>query len=202
MRDSCSHGVGLLIALGGKEADSLHKQLKLIYDRRWVMSMPTTNKTHEALLAEWTENAQKHDDENYHFLRSLKQRSFKKVDRISLQLHQEAFSIVDCTKCANCCRTLRPVFTDEDMARIALHLGMARDKFIAAYLEPVEEGLYRTKMTPFPFLGDDSRCTIYEVRPEKCQGYPFTDKPDFRSCPSPMPTMRSSAQLCSTLSSK
>ena len=32
---------------------------------------------------------------------------------------------------------------------------------------------------PCPFLGADSKCTIYDVRPEKCRGYPFTDKPDF-----------------------
>jgi len=32
---------------------------------------------------------------------------------------------------------------------------------------------------PSPFLGEDSKCTIYDVRPEKCQGYSFTDKPDF-----------------------
>jgi Fe-S-cluster containining protein len=113
-------------------------------------------------------------------LRSLKQKSGKKVDRIALELHQEAFSIVDCTKCANCCRTLRPIFTDEDIARIAGHLGMTRDEFIAAYLERDEEqGRYRTKTTPCPLLGNDNRCTIYDVRPEKCQGYPFTDKGDF-----------------------
>jgi hypothetical protein len=27
--------------------------------------------------------------------------------------------------------------------------------------------------------GADSKCTIYDVRSEKCWGYPFTDKPDF-----------------------
>jgi uncharacterized protein len=139
-----------------------------------------TNKTHDALVADWQEYAKKHDDENYLFLRSLKQRSFKKVDRIALELHQEAFSIVDCTKCANCCRTLRIVVTDEDIPRIAGHLGMTTDKFIATYLERNEEdGSYRIKKTPCPFLGADSKCTIYAVRPEKCQGYPFTDKPDF-----------------------
>jgi Fe-S-cluster containining protein len=138
--------------------------------------------THDALVADWKANAQKNDDENYWFLRSLKLRSLKKVDRIALELHQEAFSIVDCTKCANCCRTLRPVFTDEDIARIAGHLGMAPDKFIAAHLERDEEvARYRIKTTPCPFLGEDSKCTIYDVRPEKCQGYPFTNKPDFAS---------------------
>jgi Fe-S-cluster containining protein len=145
------------------------------------MSVVTNDiKTHNALLADWQENSEKHDDENYWFLRSLKQRSFKKVDRITLELHQEAFSIVDCTKCANCCRTLRPVFSEADIARIAEHLGMTPDEFIATYPErDEEEGCYRIKTTPCSFLGDDNRCTAYEVRPEECQGYPFTDKPEF-----------------------
>jgi Fe-S-cluster containining protein len=138
------------------------------------------NKTHDAIVTDWQANAKDHDDENYWFLRSLKMRSPKKIDRIALDLHQEAFKIVDCTKCANCCRTLRPVFTDEDITRIAGHLGLAKDEFVAAYLERDEEqDRYRTKTTPCPFLGDDNRCTIYDVRPEKCRGYPFTDKPDF-----------------------
>jgi Fe-S-cluster containining protein len=54
------------------------------------------------------------------------------------------------------------------------------DEFIADYLErDEEEGCYRIKASPCPFLGADSKCTIYDVRPEKCRGYPFTDKPDF-----------------------
>jgi uncharacterized protein len=146
------------------------------------MTESAENKTHDALLSVWRENAKKHDDENYGFLRSLKEKSAKKVDRIALELHQEAFSIVDCIKCANCCRRLQPVFTDEDIERIAGHLGMARDEFVAAYLERDEEqDHYRTKTTPCPFLGEDNRCTIYDVRPEKCQGYPFTDRPEFAS---------------------
>jgi len=139
------------------------------------------NKTHDALVADWQENAKSHDDENYRFLRRVKQRvSSTKVDRIALELHQEAFSIINCTRCANCCRTLRIVVTDDDVPRIARHLGMAEEEFIAAYLERDEEqGRYRIKGKPCPFLGDDNRCSIYDVRPEKCRGYPFTDKPDF-----------------------
>jgi Fe-S-cluster containining protein len=136
-------------------------------------------KTHDALVADWQENAKDHDDDNYHFLRSLKMRSPKKVDRIALELHQEAFNIVDCTKCANCCRTLHPIVTDGDIARIAAHLSTTVEDFIAAYLENDAEGRYRIKASPCPFLGDDNLCAIYEVRPEKCRGYPFTDKPDF-----------------------
>jgi Fe-S-cluster containining protein len=66
------------------------------------------------------------------------------------------------------------VFTDEDIVRIAEHLGMTRDELIAAYLEPDEDqGRYRMKTTPCSFLSEDNRCTIYDVRPEKCRGYPF-----------------------------
>jgi Fe-S-cluster containining protein len=144
------------------------------------LTLNNNQKTHDDLVADWKANAKRHDDKNYQFLRSLKQRSFEKVDRIALELHQEAFSIVDCTRCANCCRTMRIVVTHEDIPRIAKHLGMAPEEFIAAYLEQDKEyGGYRMKTTPCPFLADDNKCKIYDVRPEKCRGYPFTDKPDF-----------------------
>jgi uncharacterized protein len=139
-------------------------------------------KTHEALVINWQENAKDHDDENYRFLRSLKMQSPRRVDRIALELHQQAFGIVDCTRCANCCRTIHPIVNDEDIARIAKHLEMTEEEFIAAYLEHDEmEGRYRIRTTPCPFLGGDNLCAIYDVRPEKCRGYPFTDKPDFVS---------------------
>jgi Fe-S-cluster containining protein len=142
--------------------------------------MSARNKTQDALVADWQANAKEHDDDNYWFLRSLKLKSDKKVDRIALELHQEAFRIVDCTKCANCCRTLRPDFTSEDIDRIAGHLGMVRKEFIAAYLERDEDQVsYQTNASPCPFLGEDSRCTIYDIRPEKCREYPFTNKAGF-----------------------
>lgn len=141
-----------------------------------------TNTTHDDLVADWKAKAEKHEEKNYQFLRSLKERSSKKVDRIALQLHQEAFSIVDCTKCANCCRTMRIGVTEEDIPRIAEHLGMKKKDFIAAYLKPdKKDGGYQMKTIPCPFLGQDNKCTIYGVRPQGCQGYPFTDKPDFPS---------------------
>jgi uncharacterized protein len=146
------------------------------------MKMADHNKTHDDLVADWKENAEKHDDANYSFLRRLKHNctSVKKMDRIALELHQEAFGIVDCTKCANCCRTMRIIVTDDDVPRIAAHLGMASEEFIATYLERDEkERCYCIKTSPCPFLSADSKCTIYDVRPEKCRGYPFTDKPDF-----------------------
>jgi hypothetical protein len=102
-------------------------------------TVPAQNKTHDALIADWQEKATDHDDEDYRFLRSLKMRSPKKVDRIALELHQEAFSIVDCTMCANCRRTLRVVVTDDDVPRIARYLNMTDKEFVAAYLKRDDE---------------------------------------------------------------
>ena len=137
--------------------------------------------THDAIVNDWKANAQDHDAENYNFLRRLKRRSSgKMVDRIALQLHQEVFQIVDCTRCANCCRRLRPVFTDDDIDRIAHHLERTREQFVAAFLEwDEEEHRHRTNSTPCPLLGEDNQCTVYDVRPETCKEYPYTDKKDF-----------------------
>jgi uncharacterized protein len=136
--------------------------------------------THDAIVNDWKANAQDHDDENYDFLNSLKTRSGKKVDRIALELHQDVFQIVDCTRCANCCRNLRPEFSDEDIDRIANHLGQTREQFISNFLEWDEvQQRYQTKSSPCPLLGDDGKCTVYDVRPETCRGYPYTDKKDF-----------------------
>ena len=45
--------------------------------------MSDAGKTHDALVADWRENAEKHDDDNYRFLRSLKQKSIKKVGSLA-----------------------------------------------------------------------------------------------------------------------
>jgi uncharacterized protein len=136
---------------------------------------------HDALVEDWRRNAARHEDRNFRFLRSLKMVSDPdRIDEMARDLHQEAFGKIDCTRCANCCKTMQPGFSEEDVGRIAAHLGLARDAFVAAYLEvDPEEGGHRTKATPCPFLGEDDRCTIYAVRPQACRGFPYTDKEGF-----------------------
>jgi Fe-S-cluster containining protein len=137
--------------------------------------------THESIVDDWMTKAQAHDDDNYQFLRSLKWHpSSKKVDRVAKQLHEQVFQIIDCTRCANCCRTLRPDLTDADIDRIALHLGQPREEFINTFLIwDDEDRCYRTKTAPCPLLSVDGRCTVYDVRPETCRDYPHTHKKDF-----------------------
>jgi hypothetical protein len=101
------------------------------------------------------------------------------VDRKAHRLHEEAFSIIDCTRCANCCKTIHPLLTEEDIQRIAQHLGMDESAFQAEYLEVDNEGRLQMKALPCPFLAADNRCKIYEVRPADCVEYPHTDKEGF-----------------------
>jgi len=71
-------------------------------------------------------------------------------------------------------------FSDEDVMRIARHFDMDTDEFVKTYLEPDEEdGPYKVRGKPCPFLGDDDRCGIYDVRPTVCREYPHTDKEGF-----------------------
>jgi len=133
----------------------------------------------QTILNDWKQNAPRHQERNFAFLHRLKMRDDRVVDRAARQLHEEAFSIIDCTQCANCCKTVSPLFRKDDVQRIAKHLKMAAHDFRAQYLQADEEGDLYLKRLPCPFLGEDNRCRIYEVRPRNCAEYPHTQKKGF-----------------------
>lgn len=91
-------------------------------------------------------------------------------------LHEEAFSHIDCLDCANCCKNYSPRFKMPDIKRIAKRLRMKESNFIQTYLRMDEEGDYVVTSRPCPFLGEDNYCSIYEDRPRDCQRYPYTDE--------------------------
>jgi len=132
---------------------------------------------HDTVLVDWRRNAKAHDNENYEFLRSLKFRDYGfDPDELAAELHERAFQIVDCTRCANCCKTLGIKVSTSDAERIAEHLSMATDAFVEAYLATDEDSHRKFRQQPCPFLDEDNRCTIYDVRPTDCREYPHTDK--------------------------
>ena len=111
----------------------------------------------------------------------LLQRADKKGERNKVldllpELHEEAFSRIDCLQCANCCKNYSPRFKTPDIKRIAKHLRMKESDFIDTYLRLDEEGDYVARTTPCPFLGQDNYCSIYEVRPSDCERFPYTDE--------------------------
>ena len=114
--------------------------------------------------------------ENKKFFQQLKREKPKVLDRKIHQLHEEVFACTDCLECANCCSTTGPLFTDKDISRIAKHLRVKPSEFVERYLRIDEDNDYVLQSVPCTFLGDDNRCSIYDVRPKACREFPHTDR--------------------------
>ncbi len=113
---------------------------------------------------------------NIKFFRQLKKVKPKVLDKYINTLHEEIFSCVDCLKCANCCITTGPLFTDKDISRISKHLRLKPSVFTEKFLRIDEENDYVLQSVPCAFLNADNHCSIYEVRPKACREYPHTDR--------------------------
>ncbi|CAI8273643.1 MAG: Uncharacterised protein [Cryomorphaceae bacterium] len=114
--------------------------------------------------------------ENKKFFNRLKKVKSKVLDKLIHPLHDEVFSCTDCLKCANCCSTTGPLFTDKDISRIANHLRIKPSVFVGKHLRMDEDKDYVLKSVPCTFLGSDNRCSIYEVRPKACREFPHTNR--------------------------
>lgn len=114
--------------------------------------------------------------EHRKFLGNLKKKAPKNLDKIALEIHQEVFTEIDCTACANCCKSLGPDFKEADITRIAKYFKMKLPAFEAEFLQVDEDGDKVFKSMPCPFLGGDNLCSIYDVRPKACREFPHTDR--------------------------
>lgn len=125
------------------------------------------------ILYNWEKKSAEHQKLYKNFLqRADKNRVLKQLP----DLHEEAFSKVDCLQCAACCKNYSPRFKTPDIKRISKHLKMKEGSFIETYLKLDEDGDYVVNSKPCPFLGADNYCSIYEQRPSDCQRFPYTDE--------------------------
>ena len=127
-------------------------------------------------IERYKELAQQKQGEHRKFLATLKKKAPKNLDKIVQEVHQEVFAEIDCTACANCCKTLGPLFTEADIQRIAKHFRMKLGAFEEAFLKVDEDGDKIFKTMPCPFLGEDNLCSNYDVRPKACRVFPHTDR--------------------------
>ena len=127
----------------------------------------------EELLHNWQKKSAEHQKQYKQFLqRANKNTVLKQLP----DLHEEAFSKIDCLQCANCCKKYSPRFKTPDIKRISRHLKMRESEFIDTSLKVDEEGDFVARSTPCPFLGADNYCSIYEQRPSDCHRFPYTDE--------------------------
>lgn len=118
---------------------------------------------------------QKHKDHKK-FLDGIKKKPPKNLDYVVQETHEEIFEEIDCLKCANCCKTTGPLFTEKDIERIAKHLRVKPADFEMRYLRTDEDNDKVLQDLPCRFLNGDNTCSIYEVRPKACREFPHTDR--------------------------
>jgi hypothetical protein len=72
---------------------------------------------------------------------------------------------------------MSPTYTKTDVKRISTHLGMKEQEFRKKWLYKDRNGDWLNKQQPCQFLNTkDNKCSIYEVRPGDCAGFPHHTK--------------------------
>lgn len=107
--------------------------------------------------------------------------SIKAIDQAVETAYKTVSEKVDCTLCANCCRTLSPTLTMADAKRLARHLGLTVKAFTTQYLQKIKQNKKKFlifQKRPCPFL-KKNLCTVYEVRPRDCRSYPHLHRRGF-----------------------
>lgn len=91
---------------------------------------------------------------------------------------KEVWHEIDCLSCGNCCKKMTPTFTPADIKRISTHLEMTPLAFKEKWLKfDKKDGDWQNKKQPCQFFNlSDHKCSIYEVRPADCSGFPHLTK--------------------------
>jgi Fe-S-cluster containining protein len=115
------------------------------------------------------------------FLTKIEKKNPKNIDQVTAKLSPEVWAEVDCLSCANCCKSMSPTFTPKDIKRIAAHLEMKPAEFKETWLEYDKKDKDWVNVSrPCQFLNLTSNmCSIYEVRPADCAGFPHLTKKKF-----------------------
>lgn len=111
------------------------------------------------------------------FLTRIGKKPPRGLHRMVDDLEKEVWKDVDCLSCANCCKTMSPTYTQTDIRRISKHLNLTKEEFTKKYLRKDRVGDMLNKTEPCTFLNlEDNKCSIYEVRPLDCSGFPHLRK--------------------------
>ncbi len=107
------------------------------------------------------------------FLSRLEKQAPKGLQAITVEADKQAWQRTDCLDCANCCKTMSPTYTREDVRRISRHLKMTEGAFREKWLYKDKTGDWMNVKQPCQFLDlQTNMCDIYAVRPRDCAGFP------------------------------
>lgn len=113
------------------------------------------------------------------YLNKLEKKPPQNLDAIAQGIEPKVWEEIDCLSCANCCNKMSPTFKPADIKRIANHFDMKpkefKDKWL--YYDKRDDGDWMNRSLPCQFLDlSTNMCSIYEVRPSDCAGFPHLRK--------------------------
>ncbi len=131
-------------------------------------------------LKEIARIAESKDDENWKFRTFLKNYHIKieELDSIVHELYNQITEKIDCTKCANCCKQIKPVLSLNDIDRLSKSIGLPVQQFKKQFLKKDEDGDYTFNESTCPFL-KRNLCSQYDFRPNACRSFPHLHKQKF-----------------------
>ncbi len=99
------------------------------------------------------------------------------IDKLTRIIEPEVWAEINCTTCANCCKKMTPTFTPNDLKRVAAHFNETVEAFKEKWLRKERNGDWVNVTQPCQFLNmQTNMCSIYEVRPADCAGFPHLSK--------------------------
>jgi uncharacterized protein len=117
----------------------------------------------------------------FRFLSRLKRNPPRDLQSIAIKAGSNVWNEIDCLSCANCCKTMTPTYTNNDIKKIAFYLKISADEMKRKWLKKERgTGNWLNKTTPCQFLDlETNMCNVYEVRPADCSGFPHLAKKKF-----------------------
>jgi len=101
----------------------------------------------------------------------------KGINQLTKIVEPGVWEEIDCLSCANCCKKMTPTFTEKDLKRISAHFNQTPEAFKKQWLKKDRSGDLVNKTQPCQFLNlKDNKCSIYEIRPVDCSGFPHLSK--------------------------
>jgi Fe-S-cluster containining protein len=120
----------------------------------------------------------KHKTTFKRFLTKIEKNPPSMLDAMIAEIDKEVWQETDCLSCANCCKTMTPTFRPKDIKRIAAHFNIKPQAFKEKWLyQHANDPDWINTSMPCQFLNkQNNMCSIYEVRPDDCAGFPHLTK--------------------------
>jgi Fe-S-cluster containining protein len=115
------------------------------------------------------------------FLNRIKRSRPEHLQEIAVRATDKVWEGVDCLACANCCKSMSPTYTTADIKRIAAFLKISTGELKGKWLKKERgTGNWINKNMPCQFLDLQTNfCSVYDVRPRDCAGFPHLTKKRF-----------------------